>query len=148
MREGDTNPTKNRACKKYGCWRSGCYATWRADSRTPHKKYCSSLCVNALRAAARDYQFDDGKGCIGIIASVTEPFCGTCNRFRLTADGQVRNCLFGSDSGDVRTLLRSGGNDASIAKLMIDAVAAKKRGHGTDDLSFGHTSRPMYSIGG
>ena len=97
---------------------------------------------------ARDYQFDDGKGCIGIIASVTEQFCGTCNRFRLTADGQLRNCLFGSDSGDVRAILRSGGNDASIAKLMIDAVAAKKRGHGTDDLSFGHTSRPMYSIGG
>ena len=88
------------------------------------------------------------KGCIGIIASVTELFCSTCNWFSLTADGQLRNCLFGNDSGDVRAIFRGGGNDASIAKLMIDEVAAKKRGHGTDDLSFGHTSRPRYSIGG
>lgn len=97
---------------------------------------------------ANDFQFEDGKGIIGIIASVTEPFCSTCNRFRLTADGQFRNCLFGGDSGDVRALLRGDADDAEIAKLMRDAVMAKKRGHGTDDLSFDRPSRPMYSIGG
>jgi cyclic pyranopterin phosphate synthase len=97
---------------------------------------------------ATDYTFEDGVGTIGIIASVTQPFCSTCNRFRLTADGQLRNCLFGSDSGDVRLLLRDGSSDQEIADRMVAAVMAKKRGHGTDDLSFDRPSRPMYSIGG
>lgn len=97
---------------------------------------------------ANDYQFEDGRGVVGIIASVTQPFCGTCNRFRLTADGQFRNCLFGGDSGDVRALLRGSAGDDAIAKLMREAVMTKKRGHGTDDLSFDRPSRPMYSIGG
>lgn len=97
---------------------------------------------------ASDYMFDDGVGTIGIIASVTQPFCSTCNRFRVTADGQLRNCLFGGDSGDVRKLLRDGSDDQAIAERMIAAVLAKKRGHGTDDLSFDRPSRPMYSIGG
>ncbi len=97
---------------------------------------------------ATDYEFDDGVGTVGIIASVTEPFCSTCNRFRLTADGQLRNCLFGGDSGDVRQLLRGGSSDETIAQLLHDAVLSKHRGHGTDDLSFDRPSRPMYSIGG
>lgn len=97
---------------------------------------------------ATDYTFEDGVGTIGIIASVFQPFCSTCNRFRLTADGQLRNCLFGSDSGDVRSLLRDGSSDQAIADRMVAAVMAKKRGHGTDDLSFDRPSRPMYSIGG
>ncbi|WP_404305522.1 GTP 3',8-cyclase MoaA [Neorhodopirellula lusitana] len=97
---------------------------------------------------ANDYQFDDGVGTIGIIASVTEPFCDTCNRFRLTADGQLRSCLFGGDSGDLRQVLRDGGDNQAIADRMIAAVQAKKRGHGTDDLAFDRPSRPMYSIGG
>lgn len=97
---------------------------------------------------AMDYRFDDGIGTIGVIASVTEPFCETCDRFRLTADGQLRTCLFGDDSGDLKALLRSGGDDKAIAELMREAVRSKKRGHGTDDLSFERPSRPMYSIGG
>ncbi|MDA9856828.1 GTP 3',8-cyclase MoaA [Rubripirellula sp.] len=99
-------------------------------------------------APATDYEFDDGVGTVGIIASVTEPFCSTCNRFRLTADGQLRNCLFGGDSGDVRQLLRSGSRDEAIAKLLQDSVLSKQRGHGTDDLAFERPSRPMYAIGG
>ncbi len=99
-------------------------------------------------APATDYEFDDGVGTVGIIASVTEPFCSTCNRFRLTADGQLRNCLFGGDSGDVRQLLRSGSRDGAIAKLLQDSVLSKQRGHGTDDLAFERPSRPMYAIGG
>ncbi|TWT68638.1 Cyclic pyranopterin monophosphate synthase [Crateriforma conspicua] len=97
---------------------------------------------------AIDYTFEDGVGTIGIIASVTQPFCSTCNRFRLTADGQLRNCLFGGDSGDLRALLRDGSSDEAIADRIVSAVMAKKRGHGTDDLSFDRPSRPMYSIGG
>ncbi|SRR6056297_1286607 len=97
---------------------------------------------------AVDYIFDDGVGTIGIIASVTQPFCSTCNRFRLTADGQLRSCLFGEDSGDVRQLLRNGSSDDLIAMCIKAAVTAKPRGHGTDDLSFLRPSRTMHSIGG
>jgi cyclic pyranopterin phosphate synthase len=99
-------------------------------------------------APARDYQFDDGIGMIGVIASVTEPFCDTCDRFRLTADGQLRNCLFGEDSGDVRALLRCAANDATIAEAIRQSVAVKMRGHGSDDLTFLRPSRPMHAIGG
>ncbi|KAA5539693.1 GTP 3',8-cyclase MoaA [Roseiconus nitratireducens] len=97
---------------------------------------------------ATDYVFPDGIGRIGVIPSVTRPFCDTCNRFRLTADGQIRNCLFGEDSADVRAMLRSGATDEQVADLIRTAVAAKKAGHGTDDLTFRRPSRPMYAIGG
>jgi len=95
-----------------------------------------------------DYRFDDGLGVVGMIASVSEPFCNTCDRFRLTADGNLRNCLFGEDSGDVRSLLRGGGTDADIVAAITNAIATKKRGHGTDDLMFLRPSRPMHAIGG
>ncbi len=99
-------------------------------------------------APATDYQFDDGLGVVGIIASVTQPFCDTCDRFRLTADGQLRNCLFGEDSGDVRALMRGGASDDMIVAAIRNSVAAKRRGHGTDDLTFLRPSRPMHAIGG
>ncbi|MCM2373180.1 GTP 3',8-cyclase MoaA [Aporhodopirellula aestuarii] len=95
-----------------------------------------------------DYRFDDGLGTIGVIASVSKPFCESCDRFRLTADGQLRNCLFGEDSGDIRALLRGGSDDQSIAAAIKAAVAAKMRGHGTDDLTFLRPTRPMHAIGG
>lgn len=99
-------------------------------------------------APAMDYHFDDGLGTVGVIASVTKPFCDTCDRFRLTADGQLRSCLFGEDSGDVRELMRNGGSDEMIVAAIQQSVAEKKRGHGTDDLSFLRPSRPMHAIGG
>lgn len=99
-------------------------------------------------APSSDYRFDDGLGVIGVIPSVSEPFCDSCDRFRLTADGQLRNCLFGEDSGDVRSLLRSGASDTTIVNAIEDAIATKKRGHGTDDLTFLRPSRPMHAIGG
>lgn len=95
-----------------------------------------------------DYRFDDGIGTVGVIASVSKPFCDSCDRFRLTADGQLRNCLFGQDSGDVRALLRGDASDESISQMIQSAVATKKRGHGTDDLTFLRPSRPMHAIGG
>lgn len=95
-----------------------------------------------------DYQFSDGRGTVGVIASVTQPFCNTCDRFRLTADGQIRNCLFGEDSGDVRSLLRGSDNDEPIREIIRRAIAAKRAGHGTDDLTFLRPTRPMHAIGG
>jgi GTP 3',8-cyclase len=85
---------------------------------------------------------------VGIIASVTKPFCGSCDRVRLTADGQVRNCLFARTESDLRTPLRSGASDAELASLWVAAVAGKQPGHGINDPSFLQPDRPMSAIGG
>ncbi|MFI7545967.1 GTP 3',8-cyclase MoaA [Actinoplanes sp. NPDC049599] len=85
---------------------------------------------------------------VGVIGSVTRPFCGDCDRTRLTADGQVRNCLFATEESDLRGLLRSGGSDAAIAKAWQVAMWGKRAGHGIDDPSFLQPARPMSAIGG
>ncbi|MEM6329403.1 MAG: GTP 3',8-cyclase MoaA [Planctomycetota bacterium] len=95
-----------------------------------------------------DHAFADGGGRIGFINPVTEPFCGACNRLRLTAEGQVRNCLFSTEEWDARALMREGGTDAALAELVRAAVGAKKPGHGIDDPGFFRPQRAMYQIGG
>ena len=85
---------------------------------------------------------------VGIIASVSKPFCGSCDRVRLTADGQVRNCLFARTESDLRTPLRAGASEQEIAALWVAAVAGKKAGHGINDPSFLQPDRPMSAIGG
>jgi GTP 3',8-cyclase len=85
---------------------------------------------------------------VGIIAAVSKPFCGTCDRVRLTADGQIRNCLFARTESDLRTPLRSGASDSEIAALWVAAVANKQPGHGINDPSFLQPDRPMSAIGG
>lgn len=100
------------------------------------------------RAPAREFEFDDGVGRIGLIASVSEPFCGSCNRFRLTADGKLRNCLFSLEETDIRPLLREAGTDDSIRAAMLASIAAKKEGHEINTSRFVQPDRPMYSIGG
>ncbi|MEV1292381.1 GTP 3',8-cyclase MoaA [Pseudonocardia sp. NPDC049635] len=85
---------------------------------------------------------------VGVIASVTRPFCGACDRTRLTADGQVRTCLFATGETDLRAMLRSGATDAEIADTWRDAMWGKKAGHGIDDPGFLQPARPMSSIGG
>jgi GTP 3',8-cyclase len=85
---------------------------------------------------------------VGIIASVTRPFCGDCDRTRLTADGQVRNCLFSQHETDLRGLLRGGAQDAEIAQRWRAAMWGKLPGHGIDDPSFLQPTRPMSAIGG
>ncbi len=100
------------------------------------------------KAPAQDYRFADGKGRIGLIASVSQPFCHSCNRFRVTADGRLRNCLFSLDETDIRTLLRDGSPDSAIADAMIASVAAKAEGHEINTARFIQPNRPMYSIGG
>lgn len=97
---------------------------------------------------ANDYRFVDGRGVVGFINPVSEPFCGDCNRLRLTAEGQVRNCLFSTAEWDARALLRSGGSDAELAQLVRDCVAAKRVGHGIDTPAFVRPQRAMYQIGG
>ena len=85
---------------------------------------------------------------VGIIASVTQPFCGACDRVRLTADGQIRNCLFARTESDLRAPLRDGADDAEIARRWVVAVRGKQAGHGIDDPSFLQPDRPMSAIGG
>jgi cyclic pyranopterin phosphate synthase len=99
-------------------------------------------------APAEAFLVDGGPATVGIIASVTRPFCGSCDRVRLTADGQVRNCLFAREESDLRTLLRSGGSDADIAASWRQAVAGKLPGHGINDPGFLQPARPMSAIGG
>ncbi|MFC7529047.1 GTP 3',8-cyclase MoaA [Actinoplanes sp. GCM10030250] len=85
---------------------------------------------------------------VGVIASVTRPFCGDCDRTRLTADGQIRNCLFATDESDLRKLLRDNASDAEIAAAWRVAMWGKRAGHGIDDPSFLQPARPMSAIGG
>jgi GTP 3',8-cyclase len=85
---------------------------------------------------------------VGVIASVTRPFCGDCDRTRLTADGQVRNCLFAREETDLRGLLRGGAPDEEIAERWRAAMWGKKPGHGIDDPTFLQPDRPMSAIGG
>ena len=99
-------------------------------------------------APAEQFLIDDGPHTVGIIGSVTRPFCGDCNRVRLTADGQIRNCLFAREESDLRAGLRSGASDAEIAVQWVAAMATKLPGHGIDDPTFLQPTRPMSAIGG
>jgi cyclic pyranopterin phosphate synthase len=99
-------------------------------------------------APAERFRFRDGVGEIGLVSSVTEPFCGTCNRLRLTADGAIRNCLFTNDEETVRDLLRNGGTDADLSRALRAAVWAKHPGHGINEPGFLSPARSMSMIGG
>src|SRR5215469_3962823 len=99
-------------------------------------------------APAETFLVDGGSARVGVIASVTRPFCGACDRVRLTADGQIRNCLFAREESDLRALLRSGAADDEIASRWRAAVAVKLPGHGINDPSFLQPDRPMSAIGG
>lgn len=99
-------------------------------------------------APAVSYQFADGRGKIGFISSVSRPFCAQCNRFRLTAEGKIRNCLFSQDETDVMELLRSGVEDDVLIDRVMQSIAAKKEGHEINSAKFLQPDRPMYSIGG
>ena len=87
-------------------------------------------------------------GRLGIIASVTRPFCRECDRLRLTADGQLRTCLFAQSETDLRGPLRAGASDDELATIIADAVAQKQAGHGIGDLGFVQPTRTMSAIGG
>jgi GTP 3',8-cyclase len=100
------------------------------------------------RAPAVDYDYDDGGGRVGLIASVSRPFCMSCNRVRLTADGKLRNCLFALDETDIRALMRGGRPDSEIAGALRESVAGKWEGHQINTARFIKPERLMHSIGG
>lgn len=96
---------------------------------------------------ARNYRFADGDGVVGFISPVSEPYCGSCNRMRLTADGKFHLCLLNDDELDVKQALRSGGGQPAVEAILLRAVGAKPTGHRLDE---GHSTRAraMFQIGG
>ena len=132
---------------------------WRRDTMVTADEILASLASHRLHpvseaagsrgsAPAETFRVGDTDQVIGVIASVSRPFCGACDRVRLTADGQVRNCLFSRTEDDLRAVLRSGAGDEAVAEQWIRAVAGKRAGHGIDDPSFLQPDRPMSAIGG
>jgi len=106
------------------------------------------LAVSNPSQPATDYRFVDGGGTVGFINPVTHPFCSDCNRLRLTAEGQVRNCLFSVVEWDARAVLRGGGGDSELVELVRSCVWAKKAGHGINSDEFIRPQRAMFQIGG
>ncbi|MFF5259557.1 GTP 3',8-cyclase MoaA [Actinomadura viridis] len=99
-------------------------------------------------APAESFLVDGGPARVGVIGSVTRPFCAACDRVRLTADGQVRNCLFATEESNLRDALRAGASDDDLAARWHAAVRSKRAGHGIDDPGFLQPARPMSAIGG
>jgi GTP 3',8-cyclase len=99
-------------------------------------------------ATARVYRFADGQGRIGFINPVSEPFCGDCNRIRLTADGRLRTCLFSLNETDLRSPIRDGAGDAELAQIIRDAVWRKELKHHVGEPGFVQPARTMSAIGG
>lgn len=104
--------------------------------------------VARTSAPATRWRYTDGGGEIGVVASVSQSFCDTCDRVRITADGQFRNCLFATDETDIRALLRAGADDDAIAAALERSVAAKWAGHQINQVHFIRPRRSMSEIGG
>ena len=132
---------------------------WAADKVVPASELVAAIdaefpiepvdagAVRAAAPAAR-WRYKDGAGEVGMVASVTESFCGTCDRVRLTADGQFRNCLFAVRETDMRAVLRSGGTDDDIAAAVEAEVGRKWAGHAIGQVTFIRPERSMSQIGG
>jgi cyclic pyranopterin phosphate synthase len=118
------------------------------DSLAPHFTLTPDDPAARGSAPAEIFLVDGGPARVGVIGSVTRPFCGSCDRVRLTADGQIRNCLFARDESDLRDPMRAGASDAELAGIWRRAVAAKLPGHGINDPGFLQPARPMSAIGG
>jgi cyclic pyranopterin phosphate synthase len=99
-------------------------------------------------APADRWRYLDGKGTVGVIPTVTKPFCGDCDRVRLTADGQFRTCLFATNEFDLRVMLRNGADDDAIAAEIKRAVGTKWAGHNIGNVTFVRPRRSMSQIGG
>jgi cyclic pyranopterin phosphate synthase len=130
---------------------------WRRDTMVTAEEILSALEAEFVLKPAEEprgsapaelFTVDGGPATVGVIASVTRPFCGDCDRVRLTADGQVRTCLFAREESDLRGALRAGADDEEIAERWRAAMLTKRPGHGIDDVSFLQPTRPMSAIGG
>ncbi|HTR47298.1 MAG TPA: GTP 3',8-cyclase MoaA [Verrucomicrobiae bacterium] len=104
--------------------------------------------VHELSETARKFRFANGRGEIGLISPVSQPFCGHCSRLRLTADGKLRTCLFSKEDHDLRAVLRGGATDREIAEAILGIVAQKEKGHRINEPGFQPPSRTMVFIGG
>lgn len=112
------------------------------------KKYELTPCDGRGSSPAEEFFVNGGPATVGIIGSVTRPFCGACDRLRLTSDGQLRSCLFSLEEMDLRTAMRNGASDEDIAARFRKTVAGKLPGHGINDPKFIQPQRPMSAIGG
>jgi GTP 3',8-cyclase len=130
---------------------------WRRDTMVTAEEILAALEAEFTLEPAQEprgsapaelFTVDGGPATVGVIASATRPFCGDCDRVRLTADGQVRNCLFAREESDLRAALRGGASDEEIAERWRAAMMTKRPGHGIDDVSFLQPTRPMSAIGG
>jgi cyclic pyranopterin phosphate synthase len=130
--------------------------TWSRDRVLPNEEVRAMIdAVYPLESVGRErhgtsrrWRFADGQGEIGFISPVTEPFCGDCNRIRLTAEGELRTCLFSMTETDLREPLRSGATDAELEAIIRDAVWRKELKHHVNDPGFVQPSRTMSQIGG
>ena len=128
---------------------------WDRDAVVPSAQIVAAIdAVFPLTRVGRDHdpaerhRYVDGGGEIGVIGSVTEPFCSSCDRIRLTSDGQLRACLFSTDETDLRALLRGGADDDALATAIAATVGRKWAGHGITDVNFIRPARSMSEIGG
>lgn len=129
--------------------------TWSMDQVVPATETVEAIAAvyplepvsHGAEPAAR-YRYLDGRGEIGVIPSVTRPFCGDCDRVRVTAEGRLRTCLFAMDEHDLRTVLRKGGSDDDLAGAIEAAVGTKWAGHRIGQVSFLRPGRSMSQIGG
>ena len=128
---------------------------WKRDAVVPSDEVLARIAavfpIEAIdhgpEPAAR-YRYADGIGDVGVIPSVTQPFCGSCDRVRITADGQFRTCLFSVEETDLRAILRDGGSDDDLAAAIRTAVAGKWAGHSIGMVTFSRPRRSMSQIGG
>jgi len=129
---------------------------WKADSVLPgseiraiiEQRWPLEPVEREPHATARVYRFADGRGSIGFINPVSEPFCGDCNRIRLTADGRLRTCLFSLNETDLRGPLREGADDAELEQIIRDAIWRKELKHHVNEPGFVQPARTMSAIGG
>lgn len=130
--------------------------TWRRDAMVTREEILDALSSRWSLAPipgrggapAETWRLDGGPHVVGVIASVTAPFCGACDRMRLTADGQLRNCLFSNDEYDLVPRLRGEGTDDDIERVLRACIAGKLPGHAINDPSFLQPVRGMNAIGG
>ena len=130
---------------------------WQADQVVPASEIVSAIgdAYPLVPVGHRDgvapadtFDYADGRGRFGVIASVTQPFCDNCDRIRLTAEGQLRNCLFSVRETDLRSILRGGGSDDDLAAAIEAEVGRKWAGHSIGRVEFIRPARSMSQIGG
>src|SRR5258708_8357843 len=130
-------------------WNRGLVVPAAEVHRRIHAQWPLQQIPHEHSETARKYRFADGApGEIGLIAPVTQPFCGHCSRIRLTADGKLRTCLFSKEDHDLRALLRAGASDEDLVTYICSVVMEKQEGHPINAPDFVPPSRTMVFIGG